>query len=89
MSSREKGVGRDFRFDGVFALNQYISKTVNRSDIRLSPACSSFKSEQNKVLLQFIDGIFVTLSTLEGNSVTLMDKIARGQTESMALIDFG
>ena len=47
-----------------------ISKTINRSDIELSPACSPFNSEENEVSLQFIDGIFVTHSIPEGNSVT-------------------
>ena len=40
-------------------------------------------------MLQFIDGIFVTHSVPEVNTVTLTAKTAWGQTESMALIDIG
>ena len=36
-----------------------------------------------------MDIIFVTHSIPEGNSVTLMGKIALGQTGSMAMIDIG
>ena len=41
-----------------------ISKTRNRSDIELSPACSPLNSEQNEVSLQFIEGILVTHSDI-------------------------
>ena len=65
-------------------MSRYITNTINGSDIKLSPVCFPFSSEQNKVSLPFIDGIFVTHNIPEGNS-----KIARGQTGSMALIDIG
>ena len=64
-------------------------KLKKRSDIELSPTGSPFNSEQNQVSLQFIDGIVVTHSIPEGNSVTLIGKIARGQTGSIALTDIG
>ena len=51
-------------------------KNINRSDTKLSPACSPFLRKQNEVSLQFIDEIFVTHSIPEGNSVTLIGKIA-------------
>ena len=72
-------------------LNTRLSKkkTINRSRIKLSPACFPFNSEQNKVSLQFTDGIFATHSIPEGNSVTLIGKIARRQTGSMDLTDIG
>ena len=41
------------------------------------------------MLLQITDGIFVMHGIPEGNSVTLIVKIARGQTRSKALIDIG
>ena len=62
---------------------------MNFNDIELSPGCCPINSEQNKVSLQFIDGIFVTNSIPEGNSITLISKIAFGQTGPMALIDIG
>ena len=36
------------------------------TDIKLSPACSPFNSKQNRMLLQFIDGVFVTLASQKG-----------------------
>ena len=41
------------------------------------------------VLVQLIDVIFVMHSIPDGNSVTLIGKIARWQTGSMALIGIG
>ena len=49
---------------------------MNRSYLKLSPACYPFNSKENSVLLQFIDGIFVTHSISEENSVTLIAKFA-------------
>ena len=43
-----------------------ISKSTNRSDIEIWPACSPFHSKQNEVSLQFIDGMFRTHSTYPG-----------------------
>ena len=56
-------------------LHAHISKTANCSDIKLSSACSSFISEQNGVLFQFIDGIFVMHSIPKGNSVTFWGEV--------------
>ena len=39
------------KIDNVSALHAYISKIMNRSDLKLSRAYSSFHSEQNRVLL--------------------------------------
>ena len=82
------GHGSNFSEIDNFSTLMRLSKTINRSDIKISPACFSLNPEQNKVSLQFIDGI-VTLRIPEGNSVTLIGKIASGQTGSMALIDIG
>ena len=75
--------------DNFSFLHEYISKPINRNNIKLPSACFPFNSEQKKVLLQFIDGIFVMYSIPEGNSVTFIGKIAWGQTGSMFLIDIG
>ena len=56
-------------------LRQYILKSINRSDIKLSPACSPFNSVRSYVSLKFLDGIFAAHSVPEGNSVTLIGKI--------------
>ena len=57
-----------------FNLSFVYFKTINRSDIKLSLACCPFNSEQNKVSLQFIDGIFVTHSITEGLCVTITSR---------------
>ena len=49
---------------------------MNLSNPKLLPACSTFNYEQHRVLLEFIDGMFVTHSVPEVNSVTLIAKIA-------------
>ena len=65
-----------------------ISETLEHvATKKLSPACSTYNSEQNEMSLPFIDGIFLMHRILEGNRVTLIGKIAWGQTVSMALID--
>ena len=47
-----KGQGSNFRkIDNFSTLHAYISKTKNRSDLKHSPACSSFNSKQDRVLL--------------------------------------
>ena len=72
-----RGQRSNFReIDTFSTILNAISKTINCSDLELSPACSPFNSEENDVLLQFIDRICVTLSIPEGNSVTLIGKIA-------------
>ena len=80
----------NFRETGNLSiLRQYISKTINRSDIKLSPVCSPFNSVQSYVSLLSFDGIFVADSVPEVNSVTPIGKIASGHTGSMALIGIG
>ena len=64
-------------------------KNISRNDLKLVPACFPLNAEQNEVSLPLMDGIFVGQSIPEGNSVTLIGKIARGQTGSMAMIDIG
>ena len=65
------GQRSDFREVCNFStLLQYISKTINRSDIKLSPACSPFNAVQTSVSLHFFYGIFLARSVPEGNSVT-------------------
>ena len=49
---------------------------MNRSDLKPSPACFPFNYEHNSMLLQIIDGIFVTHSVPEVNSIILLAKIA-------------
>ena len=72
-----RGQRSNFREIGNFSNYIYcISKTIDRSDIRFSPACSPFNSQQYSVSLQFLDGIYVTHSVPEGYSVTLIGKIA-------------
>ena len=47
-----RGQRRNVRkIDNASTLHAYISKTMNRSDLKHSPACSSFNSKQNRVLL--------------------------------------
>ena len=80
--------GQVFAISIIFQLYMRLSKkTIYSSDIKLSPMCFPFNSEQYKVPLQCIEGIFVTRIIPEGNSVTLIGKIACGQTGSMALTD--
>ena len=84
-----RGQRSNFRkIDNFSTSHAPISKSINRSDLKRS-ACSPFNSKQHRALLQFINGIFVAHNVLEVNNVTLMLKIAGGQTESMALIDIG
>ena len=64
------------KIDHFLTLHAYISNAINHSDLQPSPACSSFISKQYRVLWQFINEIFVAHSVPEGNSVTLMAKIA-------------
>ena len=72
-----RGQRSNFRkIDKFSTIHDDISNIINRSDIGLSPASSPFTSEQNEVSLQFIDGIFLTHSIPEENSVTLIGKIA-------------
>ena len=54
-------------------------KTINRSDITLSPACSLFNYVPTYVSLQFLDEIFVAHSVPEGNSVTPSAKSTEGK----------
>ena len=54
----------------------YISKTINRSDLKPSPAFSPFNYEQHRALLQLIKETFVAHSVPEMNSLTLTAKIA-------------
>ena len=65
-----RGQRSNFREIDIFSyLHEYISKTINLSDKKLSSACSRpFNSKQNRVLLQFIGGIFVRDGIPEGNS---------------------
>ena len=70
-------------------LCSYTSKTINRSDIKLSQACSPINSVQPYKSLLFLDGIFVSHIVPEVNSVTPIGKIAVGQTGSMSLIGIG
>ena len=62
-------------------------KTINSSDLKLSPPSFLFNSEHQRALLQFINEKIVSHSVPEVNSVTIMAKIVWGQTEPMALID--
>ena len=70
-------------------LRYYISKTINRSDIKLSLACFMINFVQSYVSLLFLGGIFMAHSVPEVNSVTPIGKIALGQTGPMALIGIG
>ena len=63
------------KIDNFSNFNAYISKTINRSDLKPPPACSPFNSEQYRALLQFINETCVAHSVPEVNSVTLMAKI--------------
>ena len=81
-----------FAKSAIFQFYQHISeekKTINRGDIKLTLACSPLSSEQNEVLLRFLDRIFVRCSIPEGNSVIHTGKTAWGQTKPTALIDIG
>ena len=64
------------KIDNFSTLHEDISIPINRRDIKLSLACSPFNSEQNQEQLPLIDGIFMTHTIPEGNSVTLIGKIA-------------
>ena len=69
----------------VFQFYMRISqKTMNRSDMKLSPACSrsilhKTSSAQNRVLLQFVDGVFVTRSIQDGTASHSSLKSPRGK----------
>ena len=74
-----RGQNANFRkIDNYSTLHEYTSKTIRRSDIKLSPACSPFNSEQ-KVPLPLIHGKFVTHSIPERSSVTLSTKSPEGK----------
>ena len=61
--------------DSFSNLHEYISKTINSSDLKLSPPCFLFNSEHQRALLQFINEKIVSHSVPEVNSVTIMAKI--------------
>ena len=44
-----------------------ISKTVNRIEMKPSPSCSTFNSEQNDILFWHLDQIFIMHSIPERN----------------------
>ena len=68
-----------FAISAIFQLNiSKFERTVNCSDI-ISTVCSPFNSEQNKVSLRFLGGIYVTQSIPEGNSVTVLAKSPGGK----------
>ena len=72
-----RGQRSNFRkIDNVSTLHWHISKIINRSGLTLPSAYSPLNSDQNEVSLPFMDGLFVTHGIQEGNSVTLIGKIA-------------
>ena len=64
----------------------YVSKSINRIELKLPPALSLLYSEKNGMLFRYLDRMFVTYSIPEGN-VTLTGKIAQGKAGPTALID--
>ena len=60
-------------------LQVYISKTINRIETKLSPWCSTFNSEQNGILVCYLDQILVMYSIPEENNVTLTGKTPEGK----------
>ena len=86
--------GSNFREIGNFQLSKSIYPklfTVSKQDLhqhvlhsRIHPEefiRSARHSEQNNLLFRCLDRIFVMYSIPEGSSVTLIRKIALGQTE--------
>ena len=70
----------NFHETGNFLTCTSTSKnTINRSDMQLSSACSPFHSEQNGVLLLFLDRIYVSFSTPEANIVSLTGIMLEGK----------
>ena len=67
------------KIDNFLALHYDSLKTINRSDIKLSPARFPFNSEPSMVSLLFIDGVFVTHRITEVNSVTPIGKSPEGK----------
>ena len=70
-----RGHRSHFREIGISSrLQVNVSKTIYRSELKLSLSCSVFNSEQNDILCRYFGRIFVMLSIPEGNNVTLAEK---------------